>query len=188
RLQHTFKARKQQIAIEAGDRNVSYHELDRLSQRAAMGILARGIAAQTFIGVLIENRLDFIIVMLGILRAGCVFVPLDASYPRARLENMIRTAAMPFIIIDKEYTPGWNDWNDRKDIDAPGRQKKEFLYREDILANASCTEESGQHSPEDIIYIYFTSGTTGVPRAMKGINKSLLHFIYWEIETFELAV
>jgi amino acid adenylation domain-containing protein len=167
-------------AIRCGERFVTYGQLDRGSNGIAAGLVDGGIGKGAFIGIYIDDRVAFITAMIGILKAGCVFVPLDAAYPRQRLEAMIRQADVSVIVAD---APGV-----AATLTVPPTVRVMGL---DGLTGQPGSEGEAQlppvaYDPEDRIYIYFTSGTTGQPRAILGKNKSLLHFIDWEIETFHI--
>jgi amino acid adenylation domain-containing protein len=173
---------KDNIAIEYGNQVMTYEEVDRRSDYIANWILHKGIPRETFIGVLVDDRRDFILVMLGIIKAGCVFLPLDPVNPPGRLEEMIKSTRTQWIIIDNENMkrlPG---------IDNQGKQAPGLINVDELLPqqpSSWLTHLPGiQYSPGDKIYIYFTSGSTGTPKAIVGKNKSLRHFINWEIKTF----
>ena len=186
-LQQGFNKFSRKTAIEYGNQIITYRELDRVSGYIANWLIHKGIPSETFIGILLENRVEFISVMLGVLKTRCVFVPLDSSYPPDRLAAMIKSTGMRFIITDREKA------NSRQ---LTGDEDIELIPFDQVISPDKPTGNRVQkferqpdlaYSPEDIIYICFTSGTTGTPRAMMGKNQSLLHFIHWEIETFGIT-
>jgi non-ribosomal peptide synthetase component F len=83
------------IAVQYGGRKFSYRELDKRSKSILNWLYENDIPKETFIGIYIEDRIDFIAAMIGIIKAGCVFVPLDAGLPVKRLENMVRMTQPP---------------------------------------------------------------------------------------------
>ena len=78
-LAENLAAFKTNIAIDAGARKVTYEALDKLSDRLAHRIMDSGFKKETFIGILLEDRIELITVMMGIIKAGCVFIPIEAS-------------------------------------------------------------------------------------------------------------
>jgi tyrocidine synthetase-3 len=171
-LQHLlidhFNRYRDKIAIEYGERFVTYRELHKRSLGITSYLQTLGIRSGTVTGILLEDRAALIIAMVGVLKAGCVFAPLDAGYPQNRLEIMIRSTEMKVIISDRNcsgLSTQWVLWDDIP-LSSPG-PVEDIAFRQ-----------------EDKIYIYFTSGSTGVPKAILGRNLGLLHFIDWEIETF----
>jgi tyrocidine synthetase-3 len=175
------------LALACGDRHLTYSELARRSAAVAGGIVRRGMKPQTLVGILMEDRVKLIISMLGVLNAGCVFVPLDLESPRDRLETMIRSLDPDYILGDKgELSP----LGDRAGVE---KHRPRFILMEELVRSgkgrAQKLSPTGGVQPggEDPLYVYFTSGTTGTPRAMLGKNRGLSHFIDWEIETFAIG-
>ena len=77
------------IAIETADRVVTYAELEQQSNRLANYLLAAAVPQGTIIAILTEQRITMITAILGILKAGCVFCPLDGTFPDKRLAVML---------------------------------------------------------------------------------------------------
>jgi amino acid adenylation domain-containing protein len=180
RLFDAFGRYADNCALQCDDRKISYHELDRLSNRVASAIMAKNPPISTHIGVLLEDRIHFISVIIGILKAGAVFVPLSTATPRDRQLNMIENTDIKFII-------GTTDALQLIGNDLAGT---DFIDIDEILASPKTGDTAfslpREYDPEDSIYIFFTSGTTGIPKAISGKNKSLTHFLDWEIETLNV--
>ena len=176
---------KDKIAIQMGTRAVTYDELDRRANHMANWMIHnRAIAKGTFIGILMDDRLELIVTVMGILKARAVMVPLDPDYPEDRLRLMLNSTDVNYIIADNVNI---NRFLAADVFNTPGR---EFIPVEKLFsppASSWLTEPPGiRRQAEDSIYIYFTSGSTGIPRAMIGKNSGLVHFIDWEIDTFNL--
>jgi amino acid adenylation domain-containing protein len=177
---------KTNTAVEYGNQRITYEELDRRSNYIAHRLAAEGFQKESFVGILTRDIPRLITVIIGVLKAGCVFIPLDPAYPKKRLTEMIRSVDARLVIGDKDdigyFTQNAADsaavfadldhWypgeNAADDVDS--------MWFEE-LPSVTC-------HPDDKIYIYFTSGSTGVPKAIVGRNKGLNHFIQWEIDTF----
>ncbi|MGE5343498.1 MAG: amino acid adenylation domain-containing protein [Candidatus Omnitrophota bacterium] len=178
------------IAIEYGPKMITFREIDQRSNYIANWMLNNGIKKESFIGILIEDRIEIIIAIIGILKAGCIFVPLVSDFPAARLEEMIGNVDMRMILTDTSNMGRLkSEANPAKPV--PGFDVV-LMASLDQMHQTEASEwdvtPSGiQYNPDDKIYIYFTSGTTGKPKAILGKNKSLLHFIEWEIDTFAIT-
>lgn len=189
-LVKSFEVFKERTAIEYGKQVITYEELDKWSNYIGNSLLEQGIERGKFIGVFIENRFEFITTIIGIIKAGCVFVPLDTTYPLSRLEAMIIHVDMGLVISDLQLT--------KRLMESPVvrdrvMQRQLTILLSDKLFGQPIAENSRQfqvlsvdYTADDSIYVYFTSGTTGTPKAIVGKNKSLTHFIQWEIETFTI--
>jgi tyrocidine synthetase-3 len=182
RLFQSLEAHGSQPAVEYGPRTLSYRELGRRAD-AVHGLMAKkGVAKGTFIGILTEDRLDLIAIMVGVLKAGCVIVPLHSGYPDQRLEAMMSSTHVKYVFIDKTNFQRFKDSNDS----APADREFIFIGRLPQEAEEAGLPEVSYH-PDDPVYVYFTSGTTGVPKAIVGRNKGLRHYMDWEIETLGMG-
>jgi amino acid adenylation domain-containing protein len=185
RLDHCFIANKDRIAIEYGNTSLTYGEVWGCTNYIANWILHQGIKKETLIGIYTHDRVRLINSVIGILKAGCIFVPLDPAYPTARLELMMKSVNLKVVISDTQ--PG-----NLPDQDQPFKCRSvKFISYTDIFSSAnSCwytQAPDAVYTPSDKIYIYFTSGTANNPKAIIGKNKSLNHFIGWEIDTFAIT-
>jgi tyrocidine synthetase-3 len=175
KLKTSFKKFPGRVAIESGEQTVTFSELNHKTGKITRAIIEKGIPRATCVGILLEDRVELIAVMVGILGAGSVFVPLDASYPRRRLDAMIRTTGIRLMVTDSDNDDKWDE-------------PTESIHLHRLYSSPEATSKISlakfSYGWEDCIYIYFTSGTTGTPRAMMGKNQGLLHFINWEISTF----
>ncbi len=170
---------REKTAIEYGFDSLTYGELDEQSDYVCHDILEAGIKPGSFIALLMNNQLYMASFIVGILKAGCVFVPLDISYPVKRLKDMIQTCDINYVFSDCFKRPMLFEETDMAifyEIDENFFDNKRETLKHQVP----------KHDPEDMIYVYFTSGTTGQPKAIVGKNKSLLHFINWEIENLQL--
>ncbi|UCH94256.1 MAG: amino acid adenylation domain-containing protein [Candidatus Aminicenantes bacterium] len=198
-IQHTlfaaFQKHQQNIAIEWGERKITYAELEKKSNRIARQIVKHGIKKGTFIGIYLEDKFEFISVIIGILTAGCVFVPLDPALPIRRIANMIRAADLEVIFLDSHTKKRLFAEDNLEKVVKPFIVDDWFYRAGKFPGEITCDNDLSYNTydPEDEIYIYYTSGSTGAPRAIVGKNKSLLHFIEWEInqlkidETFRIS-
>jgi amino acid adenylation domain-containing protein len=179
KLVDVFIKYKDNTAIEYANRFLNYGELDRISNLIALWIIKKGIKKEKFIGVLADDKIYFICAMIGILKAGAAFVPLDPSNPEDRLDLMIDQVNLDLIFIDEKYKK-------YSDYCSMNNKNTRFIFIENLFEDPDEGERSLdiEYLPEDKTYVYFTSGTTGVPKAIIGKNKGLLHYAEWEIETF----
>jgi len=101
KLLGSFEKHKDKIAVEYGNHRITYKELNLKSNYIANWILDYRLVKGTFIGIMLEEKVDFIIAMLGILKAGCVFVPIGPTYPNDRIRSMLETTELTHIITNE---------------------------------------------------------------------------------------
>lgn len=184
------------VAIEWGSREITYTELEKNSSHLSNYLLSNGVARGSVIAVAIQDPVELITAIVGILRAGCAFAPLDLRYPDKRLESMIATVSPRWFIVGSESARRL-----RKIISHCGETSEFTLVdvghgsealRRSTTAHETCQEYSDPFvscidvDNDDISYVYFTSGSTGEPKAIAGCHKGLSHFIQWEIKTFDV--
>lgn len=167
------------IALEYGSDTLTYRELDERSNHLYQG-LAANAPEGTHIGLMINNKIEYILSLIAVMKARCVFVPLDSTYADDRIENMLRIADVKYVLTDSSNIR-------RLEGITKASEDINYLLVEELEKSAIGIHQEQslpEYSPEDKIYIYFTSGSTGLPNAVLGKNKSLLHFIQWEINEF----
>ena len=143
-----------QVAIERGGRRVTYGELERESNLLANFLIERGATKGTMIGLLSANPISIITGILGVLKAGSVFVPLDPTFPAGRLRTMTDQVQPQYTVTDDaEYASYSRTDNPNLPTDP----------------DAPCS-------------VYFTSGSTGKPKAILGRLKGIDHYMRWEID------
>ena len=177
-LKQCFETYKDNRAIEYGDKQASYEVLDQKSRYIANRIIRAGIQAGTFVGVLLEDKLELIAAIVGILRARCVFVPLDSDYPDKRIEQMLSASDLAYVLCDEDNSSRLHRISDSITT---------ITVNEDFYSSDDgyfVREPDLEYGEKDKIYVYFTSGTTGRPKAILGKNIGLLQFIKWETGEF----
>ena len=179
-LYQRLRSHLESVAIEQDRESYSYAWV--LSRSLALGrqLQESGLASGDFVGVYVSDRLEMIIGMLGVMWSGGVFVPLDPALPVDRLTSMVSTLGMNEMLILSGEEPD-TSWI------APSVRVHEMAVAQHTDAEVPATLPELNYDGESALYVYFTSGSTGVPKAILGKNKSLLHFIEWERETFEIG-
>ena len=191
-LSNAARTHGDKIALEFNGQSVLYADLERTTNRLARHLI-RSVPKGSVIALLIEDRIKLIEAVIAVLKAGCVFMPLSANNPDRRLKLMVEKARPDLFIgeqmnCDRIASLGT----------ALGQQSRFILLDHsemviDSHEGLGRLAESDSSLPfdltdaDDMCYIYFTSGSTGVPKAIAGRAASLLHFIKWEIRRFDVT-
>ena len=154
------------------------------ANRMSSFLYEKALEKGTVIGLQSDDKADLIAAIIGVVNAGCVFVIIDRGMPGSRLSLLMKD-------IDLRHLAGSADLS--LPDEAAGGLPVALYNMEHILSSVN----SRQHGPiplphpgcreDDAIYIYFTSGSTGVPKGIIGRNESLLQFLQWEIAHFGLT-
>ncbi|MCK4259319.1 MAG: amino acid adenylation domain-containing protein [Halanaerobiales bacterium] len=181
RLNEALKEFGAECAISCGTRKITYSELDQKSNYVANYLINQRVGKGSFVPVAISNRADFIIAMIGVFKAGCIFVPFDLNQTRERLSDLISELNLQYMIVDdifhQQVMAGTNF---AQDVESFNFEK---IFKGDNTDWFNTIPEL-EYRPDDMIYAYFTSGTTGNPKIIAGRSEGLVHFAEWEINQF----
>lgn len=157
----------ERVAVKTPRSEVTYSELAEHAHRIACALLERSGPGEEGVGVLLGHGPNTAAAILGVLGAGKFYVPLDPSYPPARLRGMLAAADVRLLLAD---------------VDTVGRARSLMEDRRAVLDVGDLATESGgppgvQLSPDAVAYIFFTSGTTGEPKGVFDSHRNVLHNI-----------
>jgi amino acid adenylation domain-containing protein len=156
------------IAVKDQDQQYSYLKLNSAANRIAHGLLRLSHKKPEPIAVLLEQGISPIIAVLGVLKTGNFYVPLEPSYPKSRINYILRDSKAPLILA--------NDVNIALAQDLA--QDGILLMNIDQLdADLSSENPDLFISPDDYAYIMYTSGSTGQPKGVVDIHRNILHEI-----------
>ncbi|MEH6542177.1 MAG: amino acid adenylation domain-containing protein, partial [Halopseudomonas sp.] len=161
------------VAIEAKDGRLSYDELSTKSIELAAQLSARGIGRGDRVGLCLERGTSLLVGLLGILRSGAAYVPLDPDYPLDRLDYMLRDSGAKLVVTD-----GVVSVPDGHEIFIIGSGISDT--RIPIIGIAD-TGISGT-SISDPAYIIYTSGSSGLPKGVSVSHGSLTNFLHSIVE------
>jgi amino acid adenylation domain-containing protein len=154
------------IALVYQDEKLTYRELNRKANQLAHYLMKQGVKPEKLTGLCIERSTLMIIGILGILKAGGGYVPLDPDYPRERLNYMIDDSDLDIVLSTENI----------KDKLPESIQTVILLDRDWDQADRECTENSDRQSGTDnLAYVIYTSGSTGVPKGVLVEHGNLFH-------------
>ncbi|MBV9773028.1 MAG: amino acid adenylation domain-containing protein, partial [Gemmatimonadetes bacterium] len=154
-------------AVAFGERRLSYAELDRRTLRLAHALRARGVRPETPVGVCLERSPEMIVALLGILRAGGAFVPLDPTHPEDRLAYILEDAAVPVLLTQQSLLGRFP---------AGGAEAIALDTGWDALAAEGDDAPLDETTfPEGLAYVIYTSGSTGRPKGVRVEHRNLVN-------------
>lgn len=153
------------LAIKAGDRSLTYAELNQQANRIAHAIVERRGLGGEPIAIMCEDRIREISAILAVLKAGKFFVPSDVSYPKDRNSYFLRDSSAAMIICDAQGVD--------KAIDTAANV--DVVGIDDLDSHVSDEDLQLSIPPEAFAYIMYTSGSTGEPKGIIENHENILH-------------
>jgi amino acid adenylation domain-containing protein len=165
------------VAIVCDDRQLTYCELNARADRLAQRLRRLGAGAGSFIGLFTERSPEMIVGILGVLKAGAAYLPLDPSYPKARLEFMLADTQAPVILTQSHLAARLPEHSARVIcLDAD----------EDQTMDASAEIQASETTALSPAMVIYTSGSTGQPKGVliphRGVARLVLNSNYLQAD------
>ena len=158
-------------------RELSWADFDRRANRFANLLLSRGLAKGTKVGILLMNCLEWLPIYFGILKAGCVAVPMNFRYASDEIKYCLDLADVELLIFGEEFISRMDAIADEIDVKMFFVGKNGPSYTEDCLRLMGfCSSSAPPVALEetDDAAVYFSSGTTGFPKAILHNHRALV--------------
>jgi amino acid adenylation domain-containing protein len=156
------------IAVVAGEERISYSELDCRSNQLARELLRLGVGQGTLAGICVERSLELVVALLGVLKSGAAYVPIEPTYPPQRQEFMLADAAAP-VLITQERLLGI--------VDPRGATVLCIDRDRDRIAAHSAEPLEVTSDPDQLAYVIYTSGSTGQPKGVEVRHRSVANLL-----------
>lgn len=160
----------QAIAVVAGDEEVTYEELNKRANQVAHYLRSLGVGAEVSVGLCLERSVNLLVGILGILKAGGVYVPLDRQYPLERLMFMATDAQVAVLITEQVLLEALSSYDGQAvclDTDTDAESIK--AQKETNPANLT--------RGDNLAYIIYTSGSTGRPKGVSVVHRGVVRLV-----------
>nr|WP_227028209.1 non-ribosomal peptide synthetase [Corallococcus soli] len=156
------------VALKSGEKTLSYAALDRASNQVAHHLRRSGVRPGDRVGLCLERSFELIVGMLGILKAGAAYVPVEAKYPADRIAWMLQEAGVSVLVTQESLAdelPAVTDLQVLLDADAA------------VLAKQPETPLELEVPAEALAYVMFTSGSTGRPKGVSVPQRGIVRLV-----------
>jgi len=161
-------AKPNRTALKFHNTETTYEELEEKANQKAYYLKEQGVSSGDFVGVCLPRCSELLTTLLAILKCGGAYLPLDATYPQARIEYMLEDSEAKFLITTKELSNSYT-------------KATQHIVLEEMLTEAGKFPDSPLSTivPQDsVAYLLYTSGSTGKPKGVPVTHRSLINMLY----------
>jgi amino acid adenylation domain-containing protein len=163
------KQRPDQVALICKERQLSYGELNRRANQLAFQLHRLGAGPDVVVAICIERSVEMIVALMGTLKVGGAYLPLDPETPAERLTLMLEEAGVRVALTEQKYEPCFTGFSGRTiQLDADWER----------ISEESDAEFPSDVEPENLAYVIYTSGSTGRPKGVMVRHKGLVNYSF----------
>ncbi|MDQ1354395.1 MAG: hypothetical protein QG657_4704, partial [Acidobacteriota bacterium] len=155
---------------------LSYNKLNEQSDRLAVLLLEKGVLPDNIVGIMMERSAEMIIAILGILKSGGAYMPIDPAYPQERIDYMLKDSNAKKLAVAN---------------DQEGEKVRRWEGERVLLGSIFCDSNHlkgrprrGLHHSNQVAYIIYTSGSTGKPKGVMVEQQSVVNYIWWAAKCY----
>ncbi len=164
-FEERVKNRESETAVVYKNQSITYNELNKKANQLARKLREYGIRQNDIVGLMVNRSLDMIIGIMGILKAGGAYLPIDPSYPEARIHYMIDDSGTRTILTHSDL---------QKNISF---SKTVICLDDEELYTGDSSNLENTNDDSDLAYVIYTSGSTGNPKGVMLEHRSVHNFI-----------
>jgi amino acid adenylation domain-containing protein len=166
RFEEIVRSQPDRVAVICGSEDATYFELNNDADRFAHTLAGMGLGAETIVAIYLDRSVAMLSAMLGVLKAGCAYLPIDPSYPSVRVVQTLEDASPAVVITDQRLAAGLSSLDVRillvHDVAAPPEDDKSLLL---------------PPVADGLAYVMYTSGSTGKPKGVLVTHRNVMRLM-----------
>ena len=175
-IEATMRRAPSAPALTDGDRALSYAEFDALTARVGDALASHGVVRGDIVAVAMPRSIERSIALVGVLRAGAAYLPIDTDLPGARIASMFDSAKPRCVVVGARDLPNVPS--------APARVSIEQLVAGHGASRGDANGQRARPEPADAAYVIYTSGSTGVPKGVLVEHRAIVNRLEWMREHY----
>ncbi len=173
------------VAIVYGHQQITYQDLNQRANQLAHHLCNRGVMPETTVAMLVERSIDFVVAILALFKAGGAFLPLDPQHPVRRHFEILEQSRCPYVLSTYRYELLLSEALMPFDI---GR-RPQIIHIEPLLQEKEAHENLLSYiKPENLAYVMYTSGSTGLPKGVMVEQAGMANHIYAKIADLGISM
>ncbi len=168
-------------AVVYEEKQLTYRKLNEKANRLAGLLRLKGRAANTIAGLMMEDTLETVTSIMGVLKAGWAYLPIDPTYPEERKRYILNDSQIQVLLLQVNLADDNNHLLKRFSIEC-------ILIDEtdgDTLSPGETIHFSASGQPDDLAYVVYTSGTTGRPKGALVEHRGIVNYTCWRLNTYD---
>lgn len=166
------------IAAKIGEQFLTYRELNKRANKLGNYLQKLGVLPDTLVAICMNPSLEMIVGLLGILKAGGAYIPIDPTYPKNRIEYMLKDANSSIVLTQQQVS---------EEVMLQAEHVILIDKEWPIIAKESDENPASTVTPDNLIYVIYTSGTTGKPKGAGVFHHGFVNLLNWFINEFRLT-
>ncbi len=171
-FEEQVKRTPENIAVAINERTLTFAELNERANRLAELLIQKGIGPNKIVSLLANRSINLVIGILGVLKAGGAYLPIDPDYPQSRIEYILEDSGCPILLTQKEF------------LQLPGFKGDKILLDDLDQLNSPGAQPETDVQPGDLVYLIYTSGSTGNPKGTMVEHQGAVNYISWAIRQY----
>ncbi|MCB2298642.1 non-ribosomal peptide synthetase [Clostridium tagluense] len=155
------------IAVVFEDTQLTYRELNTKSNQLAILLRSKGVQADSIVGIMVERSFEMIIGIMGVLKAGGAYLPIDSSYPQDRIKYMIEDSNAKILLMQEHF------------METVSHEGEIINLNDEGIYNNNAENLDNISSENKLAYVIYTSGSTGKPKGVMIEHQGLTNYIWW---------
>ncbi|MFJ5966177.1 amino acid adenylation domain-containing protein, partial [Bacillus sp. NPDC093026] len=157
------------IAVMDDQRKLTYRELDNMSNALSSELILRGVKKESAVALILDRSVYLVVSMLGVMKAGAAFVPIDPAFPDERIRYTLEDCGARVIVTDEDYLDMYKN-----------QQHVHVVHVEKVVQQPHSLDKPDVYvSVDQLAYVIYTSGTTGKPKGVQVTHRNLSHYVNW---------